>query len=234
MSFLLRAFAIVATASVSFAMLSSPGPGATDARQTAGLVDEAQRPGILGSLGDRGGLLPAAYTPVAAGGNARPIAGWVRFCRIYVDECRIDPAERDMVRLTPALWRTLNEINAGVNAAIRPLTDVEHWSELDRWDLAEDGAGDCEDYQLLKRRKLAMLGVPRRAMVMTVVLDEKNEGHAVLMVRTDRGDLILDNKRDEILSWHRTGYVYVKRESQTDASWVSLNHVSGVGVTASR
>lgn len=234
MSFLLRAFAIVATASVSFAMLSSPGPGAADARQTAGLIDEAQRPAILGSLGDRGGLLPAAYAPVAAGGSARPIAGWVRFCRIYVDECRIDPTERDVVRLTPALWRTLNEINAGVNAAVRPVTDVEHWAELDRWDLAEDGAGDCEDYQLLKRRKLAMLGVPRRAMVMTVVLDEKNEGHAVLMVRTDRGDLILDNKRDEIMSWHRTGYVYVKRESQTDTSWVSLNHVSGVGVTASR
>jgi predicted transglutaminase-like cysteine proteinase len=79
-----------------------------------------------------------------------------------------------------------------------------------------------------------MMGIPRRAMVMTVVLDERNDGHAVLMLRTDRGDLILDNKRDEILSWHRTGYVYVKRESQTDLSWVSLNHVSGVGTTASR
>ena len=175
-----------------------------------------------------------AYAPVATGGSARPIAGWVRFCRIYVDECRTDPTERDMVRLTPSLWRAVNEVNSAVNAAIRPLTDVEHWGELDRWDLAEDGTGDCEDYQLLKRRKLTMMGIPRRAMVMTVVLDERNDGHAVLMLRTDRGDLILDNKRDEILSWHRTGYVYVKRESQTEQAWVSLNHVSGVASTASR
>ena len=32
---------------------------------------------------------------------------------------------------------------------------------------------------------------------MTVVIDEQGEGHAVLMVRTDRGDFILDNKRME-------------------------------------
>ncbi len=192
-----------------------------------------QRPGLLDSL-NPAVVLPAAFSPVAAGGVARPINGWVKFCRIYPDECRVDARERDVIRLTPEVWRTVNEINTAVNAAIKPLTDAEHWNELDRWDLAEDGSGDCEDYQLLKRRQLAMAGLPRRAMLMTVVLDERNEGHAVLMLRTDRGDFILDNKRDEILSWHRTGYVYVKRESHLDQSWVSLNHVSGIGQTASR
>jgi predicted transglutaminase-like cysteine proteinase len=226
------ACSVVAAAFLSCVGLASPTVG--DAGRTAGLVEESQSRRLLASLGERVGAMPVAYAPVAAGGSARSIAGWVRFCRTYVDECRIDPAERDTVRLTPALWRAVNEVNSAVNAAITPLTDVEHWGELDRWDLAEDGTGDCEDYQLLKRRKLTMMGIPRRAMVMTVVLDERNDGHAVLMLRTDRGDLILDNKRDEILSWHRTGYVYVKRESQTDLSWVSLNHVSGVGTTASR
>lgn len=226
------ASAIVAAAFLACIALASPTVG--DSGRTSGLIDDGQRQRLLAGSGERAGAMPVAFSPVAAGGSARPIAGWVRFCRIYIDECRIDPAERDIVRLTPALWRAVNEINTSVNAEIRPLTDVEHWGELDRWDLAEDGTGDCEDYQLLKRRKLVMLGIPRRAMVMTVVLDERNDGHAVLMLRTDRGDLILDNKRDEILSWHRTGYVYVKRESQTDASWVSLNHVSGVGATASR
>jgi predicted transglutaminase-like cysteine proteinase len=50
---------------------------------------------------------------------------------------------------------------------------------------------------------------------MTVVLDDKNEGHAVLTIRTDRGDFVLDNKTDAVLPWFQTGYVFVKRESPT-------------------
>jgi predicted transglutaminase-like cysteine proteinase len=70
------------------------------------------------------------------------------------------------------------------------MTDEEHWGISDRWDLPADGFGDCEDYQLLKRRLLAEAGLPRRAMRMTVVVDETGDGHAVLMVRTDRGDVV--------------------------------------------
>jgi hypothetical protein len=47
-----------------------------------------------------------------------------------------------------------------------------------------------------------------------VVVDANGEGHAVLTLLTDRGDLVLDNKTNDILPWHRTGYVFVKRESQ--------------------
>ena len=57
---------------------------------------------------------------------------------------------------------------------------------------------------------------------MTVATDELGEGHAVLMIRTDRGDYILDNKTSAVLPWDRTGYVFVKRESQDGMSWVSL------------
>ena len=49
---------------------------------------------------------------------------------------------------------------------------------------------------------------------MTVVIDEKGEGHAVLTLITSRGDLILDNKTNAVLPWTQTGYTFVKRESQ--------------------
>jgi predicted transglutaminase-like cysteine proteinase len=42
------------------------------------------------------------------------------------------------------------------------------------------------------------------------------------MIRTDRGDYILDNKRNAVLPWGQTGYVYVKRESQVRTGWTSL------------
>ena len=69
---------------------------------------------------------------------------------------------------------------------------------------------------------------------MTVVIDDIGEGHAVLMVRTDKGDLILDNKTTAILSAPRTGYTYVKREGQDGMAWVSLNGVASPVATANR
>jgi predicted transglutaminase-like cysteine proteinase len=105
---------------------------------------------------------------------------------------------------------------------------------VDRWDFPDDGTGDCEDFQLLKRRMLVGRGLPRRALRMTVVIDDIGEGHAVLMVRTDRGDLILDNKTNAILSAQGTGYAFVKREGQDGLAWVTLNGGDSPVATANR
>lgn len=130
------------------------------------------------------------------------------------------------------LWKTLNSVNRQVNTSIRPRTDIEHWGVVDRWDLPEDGFGDCEDYQLLKRKILVeQHGLPRRALRLTVVIDEQGEGHAVLTVRTDGGDLILDNKRSGIMPWQETGYVFVKREGQDSREWASLGDRGGAAIT---
>ena len=160
---------------------------------------------------------------IEATGAARPVHAWVEFCSRYPGECDVNPAEPAVLAMTPQLWKTLNSVNRHVNSAIKPRTDMEHWGLVDRWDIPTDGYGDCEDYQLLKRKILIEKnGLPRRALRMTVVVDEEGEGHAVLMVRTDQGDLILDNKRSSILTWGETGYVFVKREGQDSRDWVSL------------
>ncbi len=104
----------------------------------------------------------------------------------------------------------------------------------DRWDFAEDGYGDCEDYQLVKRKLLVEAGFPRRALRMTVVIDELGEGHAVLMVRTDRGDYILDNKTDAVLPWHKTGYTYIKREGNSGTASASFGRQASPVMTANR
>ncbi len=104
---------------------------------------------------------------------------------------------------------------------------MDHWGIVERWDMAEDGRGDCEEYVLVKRKRLVEAGIPRRALRVVVVIDEENAGHAVLMLRTDRGDYILDNKRNAVLLWHQTGYIFVKRESQDRIGWVALGGVTG-------
>ncbi|HEY8567254.1 MAG TPA: transglutaminase-like cysteine peptidase [Beijerinckiaceae bacterium] len=167
-------------------------------------------------------------------GSASPIPAWAAFCRSYPAECAVDSREAALIELTPRAWNSIVSVNRRVNASVRPLTDQEHWGVTDRWDLAETGSGDCEDYQLLKRKLLTEAGLPRRAMRMTVVIDEKGEGHAVLMLRTDRGDFILDNKTSTVLPWHQTGYVYVKREGQEGQAWVSLGGATSPSATANR
>jgi predicted transglutaminase-like cysteine proteinase len=178
--------------------------------------------------------LPRNAEPLQQRGDALPTRAWTEFCERLPSECAVNTTELSIVTLTDDLWETLLLVNREVNTNIRPITDQQHWGVEDRWDLPNDGYGDCEDYQLLKRTMLIDRGLPRRALRMTVVIDDENAGHAVMMVRTDRGDLILDNKRDAVLLWNQTGYTYVKREGQDSMAWVSLEAVSSPAATANR
>ncbi|MCJ2080270.1 transglutaminase-like cysteine peptidase [Methylobacterium sp. J-090] len=178
--------------------------------------------------------LPASPSVLVSGPAARPIAAWVTFCETYAAECAVDRTEPATIALDAGTWNTIVSINRRVNKSLRAVTDMEHLHVADRWDLAEDGSGDCEDFQLLKRKLLAEAGLPRRAMRMTVVIDEKGEGHAVLTLITDRGDFILDNKTSAVQSWRQTGYTFIKRESQETQSWVSLGRATSPVTTANR
>ena len=178
--------------------------------------------------------LPSVPSAITSGASARPIAAWVDFCQSYAAECAVNTAEAAQINLTPAIWATIVSVNRRVNKSLRAVTDMDHLHVADRWDLAEDGAGDCEDFQLLKRQRLAAAGLPRRAMRMTVVIDEKGEGHAVLTLITDRGDIILDNKTSAVLPWRQTGYTFIKRESQDTVGWVSLGRSVSPVTTANR
>ena len=160
---------------------------------------------------------------VAVGDSARAPIGWVEFCQQHPHECVTSPtAARDVV-LTTKVWKDLVRINRWVNDTIKPITDLEHWGVVEKWSYPDDGRGDCEDYVLLKRRMLMQAGWPREALLITVVRDKKGEGHAVLTVKTNRGDYILDNQAEDILLWSDTSYRFVKRQSQNDPNvWVAL------------
>lgn len=153
---------------------------------------------------------------------AFPTAAWIEFCEKGPGECLVDISEPAEITLTVSAWEQLVSVNNLVNRTITPMADQDHWAVEDRWDYPLDGFGDCEDIQLLKRRLLITAGLPRRALRMTVVLDEVGAGHAVLMIRTDRGDFILDNKVNEVRLWHETGYEFLKREGAEGTTWVAL------------
>jgi predicted transglutaminase-like cysteine proteinase len=170
---------------------------------------------------------------VSVGDYARAPIGWVEFCTENPQECAGGPSiPRDIV-LTTKAWKDMVRVNKWVNEAIKPITDLEHWGVVEKWSYPDDGYGDCEDYVLLKRRMLMQSGWPREALLITVVRDRKGEGHAVLTVKTDKGEFILDNQNPEILAWLDTGYRFVKRQSQSDPNiWVSLGDSRPANATA--
>jgi predicted transglutaminase-like cysteine proteinase len=177
---------------------------------------------------------PAATAALLSSGPAGPTPAWIEFCARQPQECTVDASEPAVLSLNQELWLTIVEVNERVTRTIVAVTDQDHWGEVDRWDYPDDGLGDCEDIQLLKRKLLLDAGLPRRALRMTVVLDEQGMGHAVLMIHTSHGDFVLDNKRDAVLAWQETGYHYVKREGDDGGAWVWLGGQITPTVTATR
>ena len=171
---------------------------------------------------------------VSTGENARPPIGWVEFCNEHPSDCRGgSSAPRDVV-LSGKAWKDLMRVNRYVNETVKPMTDLDHYGMVEKWAYPNDGYGDCEDYVLLKRRMLVEGGWPREALLITVVREKNGDGHAVLTVKTDKGEFILDNQNPEILLWSETSYRYVKRQSQTDPNiWVSLGEPRPTTATAS-
>ena len=170
---------------------------------------------------------------VSVGATARAPIGWVEFCNENPKECAVSATEPRDVVLTPKVWKDLVRVNKWVNDNIEPVTDMEHWGVVERWSYPDDGKGDCEDYVLLKRRMLIQAGWPRAALLITVVRDRKGDGHAVLTVKTDKGDFILDNQEEQVMLWSENGYRYVKRQSQGNPNvWVSLGDPRPAAVTA--
>jgi predicted transglutaminase-like cysteine proteinase len=180
-------------------------------------------------------LLPARATDrIQVVGPAGPTQAWIDFCQRYPDECRVDLPQPARISLNSQVWAALTQVNERVNSSILAVTDQDHWGVLDRWDYPDDGLGDCEDIQLLKRKLLVEAGLPQRALRMTAVIDEQGQGHAVLMILTDQGDFILDNKRNAVLPWWRTGYIFIKREGTSGKAWVALEDYAAPAYTATR
>lgn len=150
--------------------------------------------------------------------------GWTDFCQRYTWTCPSGTKEPEKVKLDKNLWQTLNDVNNSVNNAVSIVDDEKRWKRKEQWDLAYDTGyqGDCEDIALQKWKWLQR-HVPRSALSVATVRDTDGVGHAVLMVRTDHGDLVLDNLNPKIVTYDRTRYRYLKRMSATDPNiWVTF------------
>lgn len=115
-----------------------------------------------------------------------------------------------MVTMTPERENQLLAVQAGVNDGTTYTTDQVEYGVPEYWtEIGIDHRADCEDYALTKMAKLRELGWPREDLNIAVCLDH-GAGHAVLVVTTDRGDIVLDNKQELPQPWNDLDYKWLE------------------------
>jgi len=159
---------------------------------------------ISAPLANTTGSVPRLST---SGSFTAPV-GFQIFCLTNRSHCRGGGAEQ--VRLTQAVLSTLQSVNAQVNRSISPSNDRQ-----DVWSLGVT-RGDCEDFVLAKRAALIRAGLPASALRIAAATTRSGIGHAVLIVRTNEGDLVLDNLNGA-----------VKLINQTSLRWVAMTLADG-------
>jgi len=152
---------------------------------------------------------PAANTgaPFLIARKAMPApAGFGSLCNRYGWVCASSGRGR---AADPAVLHVADRINRTVNHQVRPLSDRRQYGREEVWDLPTRRGGDCEDFALLKKLRLIEAGIAPENLLVATVLDLNKAPHAVLVIRTTSGDYVLDNLRDGIRPWQRTGYSFL-------------------------
>lgn len=87
--------------------------------------------------------------------------------------------------------------------------------------------GDCEDFALTKKMRLRDAGVPSSALLVALAVTASGKQHAVLIVRTDHGDIVLDSLDTRMREWTPSLYRWTSVQSPTD-EWVWYRVGSGM------
>ncbi|MBP1848732.1 transglutaminase-like cysteine peptidase [Rhizobium halophytocola] len=181
--------AVSAVAGLAFAFSAeAAGPG--------GLARNlASAPGVSFIRVDRPTLAPFAY---------------VKFCMTYPGECN-SRGGTSLVHLNRAKRGQLFAVNRRINQQIRPVHDAAGLGG-DVWQVNVT-SGDCEEFALAKRQRLIALGWPSSALRIAVARTYSGEGHAVLVVKTSAGDLVLDNRTTLVKPWQTVALHWEKIQS---------------------
>jgi predicted transglutaminase-like cysteine proteinase len=145
----------------------------------------------------------------------------VMFCARNPSECKVQGTS-SQISLNTFASRQMQSVNSAVNRSIRPLNDRGGRDGEDVWQVNVT-SGDCEDFALTKRDHLIGMGWSSKALRIAVARTSSGEGHAVLVIRTDQGDMVLDNRTNVIKNWKDTDLRWVMIQSgENPRIWYEL------------
>lgn len=136
--------------------------------------------------------------------------GFVGLCAKYSWVCSATGVKAG---ITSAQLAMATNVNRDVNRKVREIEDIHQYGKEEYWALPTRRGGDCEDLVLLKKKMLVEHGIPSERLLIATVLDRNLNSHAVLVLRTGAGDLVLDNLTNKIMPWKKTGYTFLKLQN---------------------
>lgn len=180
----------------------------------------AGAPADAGLLGSTMGLRPLLQH-IKFDAPALPPMAFNRFCHRYEAECRSRPMFRGgAIRLTPERLKDLKQVNDTVN---RGIVGERLENEVEEAWLLNPPRGDCNDYAVTKRHELLSRGWPARVLLLSEVVVPGGEHHLVLVVRTNEGDLVLDNLNAQVRPWSRAPYRWVRMQLPNSSKlWTTI------------
>lgn len=122
----------------------------------------------------------------------------------------------------------IGHINRAVNLAIRPVSDLRRFGVSDEWapplETLQAGAGDCEDYAILKLQALREAGFATADLKLVIVRDPSTHtDHAVVAARLPSQWVVLDNRGFALVDLDRVRYrILVQLSVETETAPASL------------
>ncbi len=134
----------------------------------------------------------------------------------------------------------MNKMVSGVNEIVNRvpyINDSNIYGQSDYWatpvEFLKNG-GDCEDFAITKYVALRALGIPEERMRILILQDlQKNIPHAVLVVYTDNGAVLLDNQIKSVTSVDRISHYKPIFSINRDGWWLHTKPKGNVTVVAS-
>ncbi|CAN5177199.1 hypothetical protein BH11PSE2_BH11PSE2_11900 [soil metagenome] len=126
----------------------------------------------------------------------------------------VEETKQTVLSNDPDTQALLRRVNTHVNNSMRSQPDARG---ADVWrtglQIAINPVGDCEDFALEKRRELISAGVDSRTLSLATAMTPRGETHAVLIVATETGDVVLDNRYNKIVSWSQASLRWELKQS---------------------
>lgn len=128
-----------------------------------------------------------------------------------------------VLTFTPVLYGIAWDINRAGNRgsqSVKYVSDPEQYGKREHWAVPKkfNPQGDCEDIALFKSRGLIEAGIPWDHQAIGYCMTEpvihpddgkrRRAAHAVLLLITNRGDFVLDNRHHDMLQYQDVEDLY--------------------------
>jgi predicted transglutaminase-like cysteine proteinase len=141
-------------------------------------------------------------------------------------QCKDDREAGGTLHLDSKTGALIASVNNSVNRATTWIVDSVTDGRQEHFGFVKNGMGDCEDMAITKRAMLHQAGIPLHKLRIAIGKNARGELHAVLLVLTDKGDLVLDSPEFEIRDWRKARLTWLTRQDGSALGWQTIPHAT--------